>query len=211
MMIPFEQLVFYFFSASALFGALMVVTSKNAVRAVLFLVFSFFSMAGLWMLLEAEFLSIVLVLVYVGAVMVLFLFVVMMIDMETPDLLKSALTRHWFLGFFVACLFLGAVISVVGAKHFGWGFFPLPPAKGPEYNQVKVLADLLYSDYLLPFEVAGAILLVAMIAAIGLTFRGKQNAKAQMPGKQVQVTKADRLRIVAMPSVSVSTTEEHRG
>jgi len=195
----FVQLVFYGFSFFAILGALMVITSKNPVRAVLFLVFTFFCTAGLWMLLQAEFLSIILVLVYVGAVMVLFLFVVMMLDMEAPKL-KSPFVKTWPLGLVVALVLLYMMLYVTGKSHFGLEHYAEPVALAADYSQVKVLGNLLYSDYLLPFEIAGVILLVGMIAAIGLTFRGSRSAKSQQPSLQVQVRKSDRLRIVKMAS-----------
>lgn len=193
----FIQLVFYAFSFLAIVGGLMVITSKNPVRAVLFLVFTFFCTAGIWMLLQAEFLSIILVLVYVGAVMVLFLFVVMMLDIEAPKL-KSPFVKSWPLGLAVAAIMLYMMLHVIGKSHFGLEQYAQPAALSADYSQVKVLGNLLYSDYLLPFEIAGVILLVGMIAAIGLTFRGSRTSKSQQPGLQVQVRKADRLRIIKM-------------
>lgn len=196
----FEQLAFYAFSIFAILSSCMVITSKNPVQAVLFLVFCFFCTAGLWMLLESEFLSIVLVLVYVGAVMVFFLFVVMMLDIEAPKL-AGPFVRHWPIGVVVGAAMLGLMAMTVGKKHFGLQIFADPVPRSADYSHVKALAMLLYSDYLLPFEIAGVILLVAMIAAIGLTFRGSRTTKGQKPGRQAQVKKSDRLRIVNMQSV----------
>lgn len=199
MTITFQQIVFYIFSALAILSAIMVIVSQNPVKAVLFLVFSFFCMAGIWMLLESEFLSIVLVLVYVGAVMVLFLFVVMMLDSEVEDLRKP-FVKHWPVGLMIAVLMVGIMLMVVGKQHFGLDQFPIPSAFPTDYSNVKALATLLYSDYLLPFEIAGVILLVAMIAAIGLTFRGPRSSKTQQVSLQTQVTKQQRLTIVKMAS-----------
>lgn len=199
MTITFQQLVFYTFSALAILSAIMVVASQNPVKAVLFLVFTFFCTAGIWMMLESEFLSIVLVLVYVGAVMVLFLFVVMMLDIEADDL-KKPFVKHWPIGLVIAGLMVALMVMVVGKQHFGLDQVPLPEALPKDYSNVKVLATLLYSNYLLPFEIAGVILLVAMIAAIGLTFRGPRDAKTQKIHLQTQVTKKQRLTIVKMPS-----------
>jgi len=191
------QSVFYGFSALAIFMACMVVASKNPVRAVLFLVFTFFAMGGLWMLMEAEFLSIVLVLVYVGAVMVLFLFVVMMLDIEAAQI-KEPFIKYWPLGVFLACVLLTLIVMSVGGDYFG---AHLPRAPMPiDYSNVNAVGGLLYTQYLLPFEVAGVILFSAMIAAIGLSFRGKREAHRQDIAKQVQVRKASRLRIVKMPT-----------
>lgn len=199
MTITFQQLVFYTFSALAILSAIMVIASQNPVKAVLFLVFTFFCTAGIWMLLESEFLSIVLVLVYVGAVMVLFLFVVMMLDIEVDDL-KKPFVKHWPIGLVIAGLMVALMVMVVGKQHFGLDQVPLPEALPKDYSNVKALATLLYSNYLLPFEIAGVILLVAMIAAIGLTFRGPRDAKTQKIHLQTQVTKKQRLTVVKMPS-----------
>lgn len=197
MIVTIQQLVFYSFSLFAILAACMVIGSKNPVRAVLWLVFTFFCMAGIWMLLESEFLAIALVLVYVGAVMVLFLFVVMMLDIEAPKL-KDPFVRHWPLGLFVSILMIGLILTIVGKQHFGLEAIPFPNAKPSDYSNVKAVGSLLYSDYLLPFEVAGVILLVAMIAAIGLTFRGARESRTQKIAAQLQVKKDDRLRIVKM-------------
>lgn len=194
----FQQLVFFAFSTVAILSSLMMILSKNPVRSVLYLVFTFFCMAGVWMLLESEFLAIVLVLVYVGAVMVLFLFVVMMLDMESP-LTKEALVKHWPIGVVAASITIALLIMFLGKSHFGLEEV-VPIARPSDYSHVKALGTLLYTDYLLPFEVAGILLLVAMIAAIGLTFRGPRDTKTQKPGRQIQVGKNDRLRIVKMPS-----------
>lgn len=194
-----DVLIFYFFSILAIASAGMVVLSKNTVRSVLYLIFSFFCMAGLWMLMQSEFLAIILVLVYVGAVMVLFLFVVMMLDLEAPQL-QGSFVRYWPFAVITAGLMFGMTLLVVGPKHFGLDKVPAPPLLAPDYSQVKALGRLLYQDFLLPFEVAGVILLVAMVAAISLTFRGTQDALSQKPGRQVMVRKQDRLRIIAMPA-----------
>ena len=197
--IQIQQLVFYFFSTLALASASMVVISKNTVRSVLYLIFSFFCVAGLWMLMQSEFLAIVLVLVYVGAVMVLFLFVVMMIDIEAPQL-QGPFVRYWPFAIIAAGVMFGLTMYVVGPNHFGLDKVALPPQFPSDYRQVKALDHLLYRDFLLPFEIAGVILLVAMIAAIGLTFRGLRDALSQKPGLQTMVRKADRLRIISMPA-----------
>jgi len=197
-MIAFTELVFYGFSAIAIFAASMVVISKNAVRSVLWLVLTFFSMAAIWMLLESEFLAIVLVLVYVGAVMVLFLFVVMMLDIEITE--KEAFTKHWPVGLIIACLMLGVLGWLVGGDYFGLESMPLPPPRALDYSAVKTLGAVLYTDFLLPFEMAGIILLIAMIAAIALTFRGPRHVKSQKAAMQVRASKKDRLTLVKMPA-----------
>jgi NADH-quinone oxidoreductase subunit J len=194
-----QQLVYYSLAALAVFSSCMVVISKNSVRSVLYLVFTFFCTAGIWMLLESEFLAIVLVLVYVGAVMVLFLFVVMMLDIEAPKMTDS-FVKHWPIGLLVSGLLLGLMFVAVGQRHFGLDEVAMPIPKPSDYSNVKSLGNLLYTDYLLPFEIAGVILLVAMIAAIGLTFRGPRETKTQKPNMQILANKASRLRIVKMQS-----------
>lgn len=194
-----EQTVFYIFAALAIISALSVVVAKNSVRAVLFLVLSFVSMSFLWMLLEAEFLAITLVLVYVGAVMVLFLFVVMMLDVELASV-KQTFVRHFPLAILVSGVFLLLLVMGLGKSTAGFDFIPELIKQNAQYSNVKVLGVALYTDYLLPFIIAGVILLVAIIAAIALTFRGKQDSIAPNPSKQVQVSKRDRLKIIKMPS-----------
>lgn len=195
-MITIQQLVFYFFATLAVIGSSMVIISKNSVRAVLYLVFTFFCMAGIWLLLQSEFLAIVLVLVYVGAVMVLFLFVVMMLDIEIGKLIYS-FAKRWPIGLLVAAVMLGLTVWTLSAPY-STNALPNPPPFPADYSHVKVLGALLYTDYLFAFEVAGVILLVAMIAAIGITFRGPRDIKTQKPSLQVQVRKEDRLKIVKM-------------
>ncbi len=197
MTITIQQLVFYFFSSLAVLASCMVVAARNPVRAVLFLVFTFFSMAALWMLLEAEFLAIALVLVYVGAVMVLFLFVVMMLDIEAPKL-KNPFVRLWPIGIVVALIMLGLMFAAIGPDHFGLKLVNAPLAKVTDYSNVKAIGTLLYTDFLFPFEIAGVILLVAMIAAIGLTFRGPRGTKMQKAAQQTSVRKEDRLTVINM-------------
>lgn len=194
-----KPLVFYCFSFLAIISSGMVIVSKNTVRAALFLVFSFFCMAAIWLLLESEFLAITLILVYVGAVMVLFLFVVMMLDLESPQL-KAPFVKHWPVGVGMGCLLFLILALAVGQKYFDPNLFPEPLARPADYSHIKALGTLLFADYLLPFEVAGVILLVAMVAAIGLTFRGPRGTKPQKPGLQVQVRKQDRLKIMQIKS-----------
>lgn len=195
-----HELLFYLFSVFAIGSAIWVILSKNPVRAVLSLVFTFFSMAGIWMLLEAEFLAIVLVLVYVGAVMVLFLFVVMMIDVESPEVSVSGFVKHWPLGALAGIVLLAMMVMIID-QHYALNIIFNPEPKPADYSHVKVLGNLLYTDFLLPFEIAGVILLVAMVAAIALTFRGTRNQKSQKPDLQIKVTKQERLTVLQMPSV----------
>ncbi len=195
----FEQSVFYLFSGLAIAGATNVILARNPVKAVLSLVLTFFATAVIWMLLKAEFLSVILVLVYVGAIMVLFLFVVMMLDVELASV-RSRLSHYWLLGTVVAGTFVSGLIYVVGPQQFGIALVKAPNGHSVDYSNIKALGTLLYSSFLYPLELAGVLLLVAMVAAISLTFRGKRLNKVIDPKHQVFVSKEDRLRIVNMPS-----------
>jgi len=198
----FIDLNFYFFSALLLAAALGVIASRNPVHSALSLVLSFFSCAALWILLEAEFLGIVLVLVYVGAVMVLFLFVVMMLDINIEEMRKG----------FVRYLPIGALVALILAAQMIWVVGPIGPdilddeslnqavRHGADYSNTKELGRVLYTEYVLPFEIASIILLVAIVAAISLTLRRRKNTKYQTPSKQIKVKRDDRLRIVKMDS-----------
>jgi NADH-quinone oxidoreductase subunit J len=194
-----EKLIFYAFAAVLVFAGFRVITARNPVHAALFLVLAFFSSACLWLLLEAEFLAIVLVLVYVGAVMVLFLFVVMMLDVNLVRL-REGFTRHAWLGAGVAGLIAVQLFVVLGSRHFGLEFLPAPDRRGPEYNNTAELGEVLYTVYVYPFELAAVILLVAIVAAIALTLRRRPGTKHQDPASQVAVQRDDRVRIVKMPS-----------
>jgi NADH-quinone oxidoreductase subunit J len=194
----FETILFYVFAAILLFAAVSVVTSRNPVHAALFLVLAFFTAAAIWMLLRAEFLAIVLVLVYVGAVMVLFLFVVMMLDINL-DRLREGFWSYLPLGATVGILMVAEMVLVLGGQYFDF-LLPRPKDYGLTYNNTKELGRLLYTDYMYPFEIAAVILLVAIIAAIALTLRRRKDTKAQDPSAQVRVRRADRVRIISMPS-----------
>jgi NADH-quinone oxidoreductase subunit J len=193
----FEAIVFYMFAALIVFAALGVITSRNPVHAVLFLVLAFISSSGIWLLLEAEFLAITLVLVYVGAVMVLFLFVVMMLDINLVRL-REGFWRWLPFGAGLAGLMVFEMIWVLGATKTSGGMVAIKHAA--DYSNTKVLGRLLYTEYVYPFEIAAVILLVAMVAAIALTMRRRKDAKSQIVSEQVAVKKADRLRIVPMKS-----------
>jgi len=192
-----ESLVFYLFASLTVLGAVGVITVRNAVQAVLCLVLTFFSAAALWMLLEAEFLAVTLVLVYVGAVMVLFLFVVMMLDVDYASL-KSGFTRYLPLGILVALALFGAIYWVIRSEVLG--DMPEPAKHSAEYSNVTVLGKLLYTEYFYAFEVAGVILLVAIVAAISLTFRGRRDRRGQSVPVQHQASREERLRVVSMES-----------
>jgi NADH-quinone oxidoreductase subunit J len=192
-----ETIVFYAFAGILVFAAFCVVTSRNPVHAALWLVLSFFSAAGVWMLLHAEFLAIALVLVYVGAVMVLFLFVVMMLDVNF-DKLREGFRSYIPVATIVGALILVEMVIAVIGGYLAPGSIPTPGQTGPAYSNTAVLGRQIYTDYAFPFEIAAVILLVAIIAAIGLTHRTRRETKYQNPNDQVRVKSADRLRIVDM-------------
>ncbi len=194
-----ETIIFYIFAFSTVVTATAVVTVRNPVHAALFLVLTFFTSAIIWMTLEAEFLAISLVLVYVGAVMVLFLFVVMMLDINITRL-RAGFVKYLPLGVGVALVMLGLMLNVVTSDIFSVGAFAEPAAKASDYSNTKALGSVLYTDYVFAFEIAAVILLVAIIAAISLTMRKRTHTKYQNPSEQIKVRKADRLRIVKMPA-----------
>jgi len=192
----FTQYAFYFFASVLVFAAFMVITIRNPVKAALFLVLAFFSAAGLWVLLEAEFLAIVLVLVYVGAVMVLFLFVVMMLDINLARL-REGFGEYLPIGGLVAVL-LVIEMALILSDGFGAGRALVPhPA---DYSNTRELGRILYTAYAYPFEIAGAILLTAIVAAISLTMRRRPETKYQNPAQQVRVQSSERVRLVKMKS-----------
>ncbi len=177
----------------------MVITVRNPVRAALFLVLAFFSAACIWLTLEAEFLAITLVLVYVGAVMVLFLFVIMMLDIDIAKM-RAGFTNYLPLGLLIAILMAGELVLVMLSKDFGATSLPRPAGQGADYSNTKALGELVYTEYVFVFELAAVILLVAIIAAISLTLRRRPTTRYQAPERQVKVRKADRVRMVTLPS-----------
>ncbi|TSA58652.1 MAG: NADH-quinone oxidoreductase subunit J [Sediminibacterium sp.] len=185
--------VFYFFASVAIFSSIFVVLSKNTVKSVLFLILSFLSTACIWLLLEAEFLAITLILVYVGAVMVLFLFVVMMIDQEF-EITKLGVSKYSPLIMCSSLLLLVTLLLFISPYHFGSDVM-LPEFKGSSYN-VILLGLLLYNKYLFAFEIAGILFLVGMVAAIAISFRGRQDRLNQDVSEQVNVKSGDRLKYV---------------
>ncbi|MDP4028909.1 MAG: NADH-quinone oxidoreductase subunit J [Gallionella sp.] len=195
----FETIVFYIFAALTVFAAMRVITARNPVHAVMFLVLTFISCAGIWILLEAEFLAITLVLVYVGAVMVLFLFVVMMLDINLVRL-REGIWRWLPFGAALAGLMVFQMVWVLGSPDISAGKTAVKHAA--DYSNTKELGRLIYTDYVYPFEIAAVLLLVAMVAAIALTLRRRKDSKSQVVAEQVAVKKADRLRIVKMQSES---------
>ncbi|MEK6592320.1 MAG: NADH-quinone oxidoreductase subunit J [Pseudomonadota bacterium] len=195
----FQTFIFYFFAAVLIFAALRVITARNPVHAALFLVLAFFTSAGIWVLLQAEFLAIALVLVYVGAVMVLFLFVVMMLDINIARL-REGFWSYLPLGALVAFLLAAEMGLVLASRYTGLADMPAPPPLPAGYSNTKELGRLLYTEYVYPFEIAAVILLVAIVAAIALTLRRRKQSKYIDPAKQINVRRADRVRIVTMPS-----------
>ncbi len=192
-----ESMMFFFFAAIALFAGVRVITARNPVHAALFLVLAFCSMAGIWLLLEAEFLALTLILVYVGAVMVLFLFVVMMLDVDLVQL-REGFWRWFPFGVALAAVMVGEMVWVLGSRQTTETAGPAPHAA--DYSNVKELGRLIYTDYVYPFELAAALLLVAMVAAIALTLRRRKDNKSQNVSRQVAVRRADRVRVVKVPA-----------
>lgn len=221
-MMDVQSALFYAFSAVLLFAAFRVITARNPVHAALYLVLAFFQASGVWMLLKAEFLSISLVLVYVGAVMVLFLFVVMMLDINM-DSIRQGFWKHFPLAATVGAVIaleLAAVLMSgfrISEPHHAAALVPLTPeavasAAGaasaavghvvvPQVSNTKALGILLYTEYLYPVQVAAIILLVALIAAIALTLRARKDSKYQNPSDQVRVKARDRVELIKMDAV----------
>ena len=192
-----ELFLFYCFAAVLIGSALAVITARNPVHAVLFLVLAFFTSAAIWLLLEAEFLALTLVLVYVGAVMVLFLFVVMMLDINIA-VLREGFIRYLPLGVVVALVMVAELTAIVGAKNFGLDVVSAPVRHGPDYSNTKELGRVLYTEYVYAFELASVVLLVAIIAAIALTLRRRPDSKYQDIAKQISVKRDDRVRLIKM-------------
>jgi len=202
----FQEILFYVFSAVLVVSALGVITARNPVHSALFLVFAFFNSAVIWMLLEAEFLAIILVLVYVGAVMVLFLFVVMMLDIKVEEL-RAGFIKFAPVGVLFAAIIIAEIASVVWVKSgdgqtanhaLGLASMSSPATYAADYNNTKALGTLLYTEYLYPLQLAAVILVVAIIVAIVLTMRKRSGQKLQDINAQVAVRAKDRVRIVKM-------------
>jgi NADH-quinone oxidoreductase subunit J len=194
-----ETIIFYVFAFMTVTTATVVVTVRNPINAALFLVLTFFTSAVIWMTLEAEFLAITLVLVYVGAVMVLFLFVVMMLDINIARM-REGFSRVLPLGIVVAVIMLALMWTVVTSDVFSLESLGNPAPKDAAFSNTKALGSVLYTDYVFAFEIAAVILLVAIVAAISLTKRKRLHTKYQNPSDQIKVRKEDRLRIVKMPT-----------
>lgn len=196
----FQVIVFYSFAAWVIFSALMVITSKNSVKAALFLVLTFASASAIWLLLEAEFLALSLIVVYVGAVMVLLLFVVMMMDIDYAAL-RQGFVKKLPLAVIISLSFFALLYFFITHGEFSAENYAAPPPHDANYSNIKELGRILYTDYFIAFETAAVILLVAIISAIALTFRGRKNRKAQVISKQLAANKRNRLKIVSMDAV----------
>ena len=202
----FQDIVFYTLAIILLFAALSVITTRNPVYAALYLVLAFFTAAGIWLLLEAEFLAIALVLVYVGAVMVLFLFVVMMLDINL-DKLREGFWNALPIALPIGGLMAVEMVMIVGVRNFGADKVLAPAAHPADYSNTAELGRVLYTDYLLAFELASVVLLVAIVAAIALTLRDRKESKFIDPAMQVAVKKSERIRILKMDAVVEKNAE----
>ncbi len=195
----FDQILFYVFSFLFIASSLAMIFSRNAAKAVLFLILAFFSAASIWILLEAEFLAITLILVYVGAVMVLFLFVIKMLNIDKSTL-RAKFAGYLPLGLIVAAIIVFEMAMVLGYNQFGLEAVPAPARHGADYSNITVLALQLYTDYVYAFELAAVLLLIAIISAITLVHRHDSNRKSQSIAQQVSVKAKDRVRVVSIAS-----------
>ena len=189
------EILFWVFAAILVISALAMITVRNPVHAALLLVLCFFTSAAIWLLLEAEFLAVVLILVYVGAVMVLFLFVVMMLDINIEEV-RARVTRYALLGGIVAGVVVFEIVAVVWTNSLGTEVAKAVTAKPADYSNTAELGKVLYTQYVYPFELAAVLLLIAIVAAISLTMRKRPGLKQQDVSKQVAVRREDRVRIV---------------
>jgi NADH-quinone oxidoreductase subunit J len=191
------QVLFYIFGTILVLAALGVIVARNPVYSALSLVLCFVTSAAIWLLIEAEFLAVVLVLVYVGAVMVLFLFVVMMLDINLEEL-RSGFTRYAWLGWLTAAAVIVEIVGVIWYRGLGIDVSKGPTPTAQDYSNTLELGQVMYTKYAYPFELAAVLLLVAIVAAISLTMRRRPGLKVQDIGKQVAVNAKDRIRIVKM-------------
>lgn len=203
---PFSTVVFYLLSAILIFAACRVITAKNPVHAVLYLVLAFFTAAGHWILLEAEFLAIALVLVYVGAVMVLFLFVVMMLDVDIEKL-RQGFWSHFPLAGTIALIMAGEMALILGSPEAGLPTYQAQAAHAANFSNIRELGLQMYTRYLYPTELASLVLLLAIVAAIALTLRKRKDSKYIDPAVQIAAKSSDRVRIVKMAAVPVEVAE----
>jgi NADH-quinone oxidoreductase subunit J len=205
--VEFTTLAFMVFATVAVVSAGAVITVRNPVHAALCLVLTFFTVACTWILAGAEFLGVALILVYVGAVMVLFLFVVMMLDVDTEPM-REGFVRYLPLGLLVAVVMLIEMLTLIGVKAEFASTFGEDPAAAAGLSNTAWLARALFTDYLLPFEVAAVILTIAVVAAVMLTLRRRVGAKHQNPGEQSRVRAQDRFRMVKMDAVRPAPADD---
>jgi NADH-quinone oxidoreductase subunit J len=193
----FQTVVFYFLSTILVLAAIGVVTARHPIRAVLFLVLAFFNAGGIWLLLSAEFLAIALVMVYVGAVMVLFLFVVMMLDIDFARL-REGFWSYLPVGVMLGVLLAFEMILVLGGQYFGVEAMPAPAAVAADFSNTRELGRVLYTEYAYPFELAAFVLLIAMVAAVSLTLRKRRASKYIDPNTQLAAHREGRVTLVKM-------------
>jgi len=201
------EVLFWVFASVLAISALAMITVRNPVHAALLLVLCFFTSAAIWLLIEAEFLAVVLILVYVGAVMVLFLFVVMMLDINVEEV-RRGVTRYAWLGGLVAGVVVFEIVSVVWTRSLGMDVTTGAQAQPAGYSNTAELGKLLYTDYVYPFELAAVLLLIAIVAAISLTMRKRPGLKQQNVSRQVAVRREDRVRIVKVAAERPESTTE---
>lgn len=210
MALSFPNFCFYLFSAILVFAGVRVVTSRNPVHAVLHLVLAFFTGGMIWVLLQAEFLAIAIVLIYIGAVMVLFLFVVMMLDINV-DKLRQGFWRYLPVGLVVACIMVTEMAMVLNGAYFNLQAMPAPQPVDIGYSNTQDLARTIFTDYAYPFELASLLLLVAIIAAVVLTYRRREGTKRMDPSLQIAVKAEDRLVIHSIPAEKEEPVAEISG
>lgn len=198
-MLTAQHFIFYVFAAIAVASAISVIAARNPVSSVLSLVVTFFAMSGIWMMLRAEFLSLILLLVYVGAVMTLFLFVVMMLNIDVEKK-QSGFVRYLPFGIIIVLLLTGLTILAVGPQYFGLLQMPAPQAEPANFSNIEALGSILYTDYAYAFEIAGVLLLAGIIAAITLAHRPPHRRKVQKVSQQIATRADEQVRIVKMPS-----------
>ncbi len=200
-MIDLAQILFYLYSAILVGSATAVITARNQIHSALFLVLTFFTASVLWILLETEFLALTLIVVYVGAVMVLFLFVIMMLDSKDQSV-KRELGRYLPMGLLVAAVMAFEGLSVVSADRFGVQNFAQPESRAADYSNIAEVGRAMFTEHIYAFEIAAMILLVALVAALVLTLRNRENAKRTYSERQVLARKEDRVKLVKMKSES---------
>ncbi len=202
----FSSILFYVFSFFFIVSSIMMIISRNTAKAALFLILTFFSAASLWLLLEAEFLAITLILIYVGAVMVLFMFVIKMLDTDQSTL-RAQFTRYLPLGIFVSIIVIAQMVLVLNAGQFDISVTGIPEKHDASYSNITAIAEQLYTLYVYPFELAAILLLIAIIAAITLVHRNESRSKKQNISEQINVQAKDRMRIVSIKSKSAKESK----